>query len=59
MLQLDGYIEPESISLCPICDNPIFIYEFSSVIAAGGSKCLAHSDCASEMLADNSESEED
>lgn len=45
MVDMNGVIEPESISLCPCCDQPMFDYEEVCLIESGGCKCLAHSDC--------------
>lgn len=47
--------DPERICLCPMCDMPIFDYDESSVIVSDDCKCLAHSDCVRQYLAENEE----
>jgi alkyl hydroperoxide reductase subunit AhpF len=45
--------DPERINLCPMCDQPIFSYEESSVIISGDCKCLAHTDCVRQHIEEN------
>lgn len=50
MIDLNNSIDPEIISLCPLCDGPMFDWDECVVISAGGAKCLAHSSCTLDNL---------
>ena len=43
-----GELEPESFSLCPLCDQPIFDYEETEIITGFGMKILTHLHCSEE-----------
>lgn len=51
-VQLSSF-DPERISLCPMCDQPMFSYEESSVIISDDCKCLAHTDCVRQYIEEN------
>lgn len=38
--------DPETMPLCPLCDQPIFSYELVEVGVAHGCAALIHQDCA-------------
>ena len=44
----DAIEDPETMPLCPFCDQPIMDYEPAAVIAAHGVRALAHSCCVEE-----------
>lgn len=50
--------DPERISLCPLCDGPMFVFDETTVIHANDCKCLAHTSCAEDALGDGDDDEE-
>ncbi|WP_165856772.1 hypothetical protein [Marinobacter sp. JSM 1782161] len=50
MIDLTGCIDLDDVPLCPLCDQPIFNYEDSIDITAGGVKAMAHLGCTQEEL---------
>lgn len=56
-IDINGYINPEDIPLCPICDGPIMSYEEWAIVTCVGTISLAHQDCVNETLEDLEEEE--
>lgn len=46
---VNGYIDPEEMPLCPLCDQPIMTYEPTGEIHCAGTKALAHEACIEEI----------
>ena len=53
---IEEYLEdPESIGLCPLCDNVIEIYEEAVLVTAFGCKTIAHKICVDNALEENNQ----
>lgn len=46
MFDLTYQFDPEKVCLCPICDQPMFVYEAVTTLVVEDCQCMAHNCCA-------------
>lgn len=58
MFDMTYQVDPEKVSLCPLCDQPMMTYEKVTTMVVDDTQCMVHYDCVNDFDEEDFDDEE-